>query len=74
MRFGEVTIGTDPGENMVALGSSASTRVRERLRIIESNITIEDVDLSDECLGCAQTSNRERSYDVSGDRKEELNK
>jgi hypothetical protein len=71
MCFCEVTIGIDTGENMVALGSSAPTRVRERLRIIESNKSIEVVNFSDECPGCAQTSNRERSYNVSGDRKEQ---
>ena len=62
--FGDTTTGTIPGQNTVVLGSLASTRVNERPRMMESNIIIEDVDLSDECLGCAQTSNRERSYIV----------
>jgi hypothetical protein len=42
------TVGTSPGENMDVFGSSASTRVRERPRTIESSMTIDEFDLSEE--------------------------
>lgn len=46
--LGELTMGTVPGENIEVLGSSASTKVSDRLRMIESNMTMDEVDLSDE--------------------------
>jgi hypothetical protein len=56
-----VTTGTEPGGKRLVSGSSASTKVRERLRMIESNMRREDFDLSPLWRGCAQVSNRARS-------------
>ena len=61
---GAHTAGTAPGGKSVVLGSEASTSVRERLRMIESSMTIDDVERSVECRGCAHTSNSARSCGV----------
>jgi hypothetical protein len=46
--LGVLTLGTVPGGKSVVVGSAASTIVRERLRMMLSSITIEDVERADE--------------------------
>lgn len=56
------TAGTDPGEKTDVFGSSASTNVKDRLRMIESSMIRADVARLDEWRGCAQTSNSASNY------------
>ena len=45
----------------MVVGSAASTMVRERLRMMLSSITVEDVERAVEWRWCAHISNKARS-------------